>query len=308
MDVRQLQALVAVAETGTFSAAAGVLHTVQSNISAHVARLEKELGVTLVDRSGGRLTDEGEAVVARSRRVFYELDALRADVAALGQEVRGTARLGMIGTAGRWLVPVLLDELERRHPGIHLVVVEGQSTSLEPRLASGELDVSLLNLSRLSPDLTAEPLFDEDLVLVVRADDPWADRAEVSIADLGERELLLPVVGTAYRDEVEAAARADGVTLQLKAELDGLRLIASLTFEGTAASILPASAVPSFMRDDWRSLPVAGLPRRRIVLGLRRRGLPSAPARAVIDVLREVVVRAGEADDGIHPTVASMAH
>src|SRR5258708_39078279 len=68
MDLRQLAALVAVAETGTFSAAADVLHTVQSNVSTHVARLERELGVTLVDRAAGRLTEEGEAVVARARR------------------------------------------------------------------------------------------------------------------------------------------------------------------------------------------------------------------------------------------------
>ena len=74
MDVRQLQALVAVAEHGTFSGAAKALHTVQSNISAHVARLERELGVKLVDRHSGRLTAEGTAVVARARRVQSELD------------------------------------------------------------------------------------------------------------------------------------------------------------------------------------------------------------------------------------------
>ena len=73
MDLRQLASLVAVAETGTFSAAATNLHTVQSNVSTHVARLERELGVTLVDRSAGRLTGEGEVVVARARRIQAEL-------------------------------------------------------------------------------------------------------------------------------------------------------------------------------------------------------------------------------------------
>src|SRR4051812_49752479 len=111
MDLRQLAALVAVAETGTFSAAADVLHTVQSNVSAHVARLERELGVTLVDRAAGRLTEEGEAVVARSRRVFFELEALAADVVSLTTHVTRTARLRMIRTARRWLVPPPLHEL-----------------------------------------------------------------------------------------------------------------------------------------------------------------------------------------------------
>src|SRR5438874_1871649 len=119
MDLRQLAALVAVAEHGTFSAAADALHTVQSNVSTHVARLERELGTTLVDRSAGRLTEEGELVVARARRVHAELDALAADVASLRHEVEGTTRVGVIGTTARWLVPTLLTAMRcgtRRSP------------------------------------------------------------------------------------------------------------------------------------------------------------------------------------------------
>jgi LysR family hydrogen peroxide-inducible transcriptional activator len=89
MDLRQLAAVTAVADTGTFSAAADVLHTVQSNVSTHIARLERELGVTLVDRAAGRLTEEGEVVVARARRIAGELDALVADVASLRSDVTG---------------------------------------------------------------------------------------------------------------------------------------------------------------------------------------------------------------------------
>src|SRR5438046_50437 len=78
-------------------------HTGQSNVSTHVARLGRELGVTLVDRAAGRLTEEGEAVVARARRVAAELEALQADVASLRDEVSGPARMGVIGTTARWL-------------------------------------------------------------------------------------------------------------------------------------------------------------------------------------------------------------
>ena len=117
MDLRQLQALVAVAEQGTFSAAAESLATVQSNVSAHIARLEKELGATLVDRSAGRLTEEGQAVVDRARRIEAELEAITADVASMRSDVRGRVRAGIIGTTARWLVPLLLDEMGSRHPG-----------------------------------------------------------------------------------------------------------------------------------------------------------------------------------------------
>src|SRR5881397_1366946 len=101
MDLRQLAALVAVADEGSFSAAARSLHTVQSNVSTHVARLERELGAVLIDRATGTLTDAGEVVVDRARRVRRELDALRADVASMLHTVSGQARLGCMGTVSR---------------------------------------------------------------------------------------------------------------------------------------------------------------------------------------------------------------
>src|SRR5580700_11405670 len=104
MDLRQLAAIVAISEHGSFSGAADALATVQSNISTHVKNLERELGSTLVDRSNGQLTEAGEIVVRRARRMIGEIDAMSSDVTALGREVVGTVRLGAIGTAARWLV------------------------------------------------------------------------------------------------------------------------------------------------------------------------------------------------------------
>ena len=119
MELKHLQALLGIADTGSFSAAATTIGTVQSNVSAHIARLERELDVQLVDRASGRLTEEGEVVVSRARRVMNELSDMVADVTALRQEVVGTVRLGMIGITGRWLVPQLFDVLRIRHPHIH---------------------------------------------------------------------------------------------------------------------------------------------------------------------------------------------
>jgi DNA-binding transcriptional LysR family regulator len=289
MEFRQLQALVAVAEQGSFSAAADALSTVQSNISAHIARLERELGTTLVDRSAGRLTEEGTAVVARAQRIAFELEALQADVAALNFEVSGNARLGMIGTTARWLVPLLLETMGSRHPKVHLVVVEATSTSLEPQLVSGRLDLAVVNLPLPADELVTTELFDEDLVLFVPAGHPLAGRDAVALAELAEVPLLLPPRGVAYREDLERAAAAAGFALVARAELDGLRLIASLAMGGFGAAILPATAVPGWLRGDWTQVPVLGLQRRRVGIAQRKRGLPSAPARALLEVLRELV-------------------
>ncbi len=302
MDLRQLAALTAVADTGTFSAAADVLHTVQSNVSTHIARLERELGAILVDRAAGRLTEEGEVVVARARRIAGELDALVADVASLRSDVTGNVHVGVIGTTGRWLLPPLLEAMVVCHPGVRVSVVEGNTTALLPSLASGQLDLALVNLPVDDPDIEVNPLFEEDLVLVAPTGHPLAGRDEVTLAELAEHELLLTPAGTSIRIDLDLAAAAAGVTLKAKAELDGVRLIASLTFEGFGAAVLPSSAVPSYLSGAWRRVGIQGISRRQVALARRRRGLPSAPARALAQVLLDVVAASSGAQPGIFPT------
>jgi DNA-binding transcriptional LysR family regulator len=297
MDLRQLNALVAVADHGGFSAAADALHTVQSNVSTHIARLERELGATLVDRGAGRLTDEGETVVARARRINAELEGIVADVGAIRHDIRGTIRLGVIGTTARWLVPRLFDVMRERHPGVHLIVVDATSTSLEPQLSSGTLDLAVVNLPVPDRDLSAEPLFDEDLVLIVPDSHPLAERSMVELSELASIPLLMPPVGTSLRAEIDAP----GIALTPLAEVDGVRLIASLAVDGRGPAILPATAAPNPGQvGAWRKVPIAGLPRRRVGIAVRRRGLPAAPARAVLEVLHEIVGDASE-PEGLHP-------
>ncbi|HVX20528.1 MAG TPA: LysR family transcriptional regulator [Acidimicrobiales bacterium] len=328
-----MQAVVGIADTGSFSAAAEAIGTVQSNISAHVARLERELDVVLVDRGTGRLTEEGEVVVARARRMMAEMDAMVSDVVAMRHEVRGTVRVGMIGTTGRWLVPQLFARLRDRHPEVHMTVADGTSTTLEPQLVSGQLDLAVVTLPVPGDELSASPLFEEDLVLVVPTDHPLVqaqrrrrsapatgDRAPGStdpdeataqafdlpplpLADLGDLELLLPLPGTALREEIDAAVQPSGVALRPSMELDGLRMIASLTFDGYGPAILPATAVPGHLRDQFTLLPLEGFPRRQVGVALRSRGLPSAPTRALIDLLYVVVQDPGPLPEGLHPAL-----
>lgn len=301
MDLRQLNALLAVADTGSFSAAAGALHTVQSNVSTHVAHLERELGVRLVDRGTGHLTPAGEVVAAHARRIQSEIEGLRFDVVSLGHEVRGTARLGMIGTAARWLVPRLLSRCGQRYPGVRLAVVEGTSSNLLTQLETSHLDAAVLNLPLHQPGMETSPLFDEELTLVVSTQDPLSLRADLSVADLADLELLLPLPGTAFRDELDAAASSHGVTLRARAEMDGIRLISSLVFEGHGPAILPASAVPRYLRAQWVPMPVSGLPRRRIGVAHRAKRVASPPLSAALAVLRSVVADPTERPEGIMP-------
>jgi LysR family hydrogen peroxide-inducible transcriptional activator len=307
MDLRQLSALVGVAETGSFSAAARAMHTVQSNVSTHIARLERELGTTLVDRTTGTLTPEGQVVVRRARHIQVELDALVADVAAVRDEVAGLVRIGCIGTVGRWLVPLVLERVSREHPRIQVQVVDATTTSLVPQLLADNLDLAVVNLPVNDPELVTEPLFDEDRLVIAPDDHPLAGRGRIHLTDLGDHELLLEPKGTSFRDELDAEAAAVGVTLRPRAEVDGLRLIATLAFQGYGAAIIPATAAPAWLEGKWERVAVEGLARRSVGLARRRRGLLSAPARAVREAVQQTVLLESGDLEGVHPVTPGGA-
>jgi LysR family hydrogen peroxide-inducible transcriptional activator len=118
---------------------------------------------------------------------------------------------------------------------------------------------------------------------------------------LTKLDLLLPVPNTALRDDIDRALRGADVTLRPALELDGIRMIASLTFDGFGPAILPATAVPRHMRERFELVSLEGFPRRLVGVALRRRGLPSAPTRAVIDILNAIANDPHDRPLGLHP-------
>ena len=289
VDLRQLAALMAVADCGTFSAAADRLHTVQSNVSAHIARLERHLGVLLVDRSAGKLTEEGEVVVARARRIHNELEALVADVNALKHEVVGEVRVGIIGTVARWLVPILHERMNDLHPGVHIVVVDASTTSLAPQLLAGTLSLAIVNLPIADPDMAVTELFSEEMVAVIPEGHSLFSLDSLSVHDFHKVPIILPPRATSYRNELDRSVEAADITLVPQAEIDGVRLIASLAFDGVGVAIVPSTAVPVNSSGPWKALPIEGMLPRQVGIVQRRRGMLPAPARALLSVLRDVL-------------------
>src|ERR671910_748818 len=216
MDVRQLAAIVAVADHGTFSSAARALYTVQSNVSGHIAKLERELGVTLIDRANGGLTEEGGRVVERARRILHEIDDIAADIASLDNDVSGDARIGVIGTTARWLMPQLLSAVAARHPRVHPIVSEGSTTTIVPGVLSGQLNAAIIHLPIDDPELEVEPLFAEDLLLLVHSAHPLAERQTMSLRELDDVPLLLPPKGAALRRVLDRAAASADVTVRAR--------------------------------------------------------------------------------------------
>ena len=310
MDLRQLDVLLAVAEHESFSAAARALHTVQSNVSAHIARLEREAGATLIDRNRRSLTPEGQLIAERARRIQLEMQAISDDLASMRSNLTGTVRTGVIGTTARWIVPLLLDEADRLHPCLDVIIVDATTSSLVPLLIQNRLDLAVVNLPVDDPDIETETLFSEDQVVIAPENHELADRERISLVELSRHEILLPPRGTAFRDQIDADAYRVSVELKTKAEVDGLRLLAALAFSGFAPALLPASATYGAPADGWRSAAVENLSARSVGLATNRRTAPAAPPRAVAEIIRGIV-RAEAANQphlhAVEPAAAELA-
>ncbi len=162
--------------------------------------------MVLIDRANGGLTDEGERVVERARRILHEIDDIAADIASLDNDVSGDARIGVIGTTARWLMPQLLGAVASRHPRVHPIVSEGSTTTIVPGVLSGQLNAAIIHLPIDDPELEVEPLFAEDLLLLVHSSHPLAERRSMSLTELDDVPLLLPPKGAALRRVLDRAA------------------------------------------------------------------------------------------------------
>ncbi len=292
MELRHLDTLLAIADEGSFTAAADVLSTVQSNVSEQVRQLERELGAELLvrGRRGAAPTECGEVVLERARRVRREIEAMQADLSMLQGLRTGHASLGIVGTASRWMVPALVADLRAEAPGVQLRINEGASERLATEVLAGELAQAVITEPMTSPRLDVEHLLDETLVGLTPADAPDLGPEPVSLARLAELPMILPPVGNPLRREVDDAAAGAGLSFPVPVEVEGIRLIADMVAAGGGASVLPETAIPPELT-RVRRVALRGVPPRRLGLINARESYLSLADRAVRDGVRRLVTR-----------------
>jgi LysR family transcriptional regulator, nitrogen assimilation regulatory protein len=296
MHLRQLDTLLAIAETGSFTAAADLLSTVQSNVSDQVRQLEEELGAELLvrGRKGAVPTECGEAVLERARRIRRELEAMRDDLSMLQGLQSGHSSFGIVGTASRWLIPALVADLRTAAPGVRLRINEGASERLAAEVLAGELAQAVVTEPMTSPRLVSEHLLDEELVGLVPVDTPDFGSRPVALRKVAELPMILPPVGNPLRREVDDAAAAAGVTLSVLVEIEGIRLVADMVAAGGGASVLPETAVPPELT-GVRRVSLRDVPPRRLGLITTRDAQLSLADRAVRDGVLRII--AGHRDE-----------
>ncbi len=289
MELRHLDAMLAIAEYGSFTAAADVLMTVQSNVSEVIRQLEQELGVELLvrGRRGAVPTEFGMVVVERARRMRREMEALHVDVAMLQGLHRGTAAVGIVGTASRWLMPALLHDLRSTAPGVRIRVTEGASERLVADVVSNELAQAIVTEPVSDRRLVSETLLEEPLVALIPASYP-EDYVPTTIAELAVYPLIMPPVGNPLRQEVESYAGREGVDLSIPVEVEGVRLIADLVANGIGIAIVPETTIPGDT-SEMRAVPLTRFPVRRLALVYARDARLSLADQAVRQAVRNII-------------------
>jgi LysR family transcriptional regulator, nitrogen assimilation regulatory protein len=266
MELRHLETLLAIDAEGSFTGAADALATVQSNVSEQVRQLESELGVRLLvrGRKGATPTEFGLVVLDRARRALRELEAMRIDLSMLHGLRAGSARLGVVGTASSWLVPGVLRDLRTRAPGVHLRVTEAASERLFAEVLDGELAQAVVTEPVDDRRLVVDHLLEEALVGLVPRDVALPPEP-IPFDFLSGLPMVLPPVENPLRIEVETFAAAQGLSLQVPVEIEGIRLIPDLVGVTGCATVLPETALPRDL-PDVRVVSIADIPPRRLAV------------------------------------------
>jgi len=245
MELRQLRYLVALADERSFTRAAAREHIAQPALSQQIQRLEREVGLGLVERTTRRvaITDAGEMLVARARRILAELDAAHNELQRLKGIQTGHLTLGAMHTMGPIDISLALAVFHARHPLIELTVREDFSESLAERLRADEVDLAFLSVTERieSHGLGLHQLVSEELVAVLPAGHELAGRGRIAMAELEGEQFISYREGARLRELLIAAARQAGFEPDIKFESNESQRIRALVARGLGVAILPRS-------------------------------------------------------------------
>jgi DNA-binding transcriptional LysR family regulator len=308
IELRHLAALQAVAEEGTFRAAAERLGYTQSAISQQIATLEKVVGTKLIERPGGPravyLTEAGKLVLRHSEAIIARLEAARADVTALVGGGAGTLRVGTFQSVGARVLPELVARFRAGWPSVEVRLMESAlDVELLAGVERGDLDVSFVMPPLPEGPFAMEVLMRDPWVLLVPAGSPLAVRRQpITLREVAE----LPLIGSrlcASRDQVNAHFRARGLVPNYVFHSDENNMVHGLVASGAGIALTPKLAVNT--GDDRVVALELGpkVPPRVIGIAWHRDRYRSPAADAFVELAKDVCAAL---DAGAEPAVAAV--
>jgi DNA-binding transcriptional LysR family regulator len=292
MDVQigQLRAFIAVANERHFTRAARVLGIAQPSVSAHVRRLEADVGSELFHRTKGNvsLTPAGDTLLPFARRIIADVDAASEELNAVGGLARGRLAIGATPSLAATLLPAVLSRFHGAYPGIDLALRQAGSVELVAALEEGAVDVALVILPVRHDILETQALLREELVVAVSRTHALARRRTIAVSDLRDVPLVMFREGYDLRTATEAACRAAGFAPTFAVEGGEMDGVLRLTAAGLGAAIVPSLVVEP--HGDLHAVRIAHPSLTRTIgLAHRRDRRLSRAAQELLETVRALV-------------------
>jgi DNA-binding transcriptional LysR family regulator len=284
LKLKQLRLIVTIEEQASVLRAAETLNISQPGATKLLKDAESDLGVPLFDRTnrGMVATDYGRALIRHAKLVLSQLSHAAEELEDLAEGTGGRVTVGTLLAASAVLLPTAIRRLREKRPRVSVAVIEGTNDRLMPALAVGDIDfvVGRLPEFRFRDEFVQEPLFHEEVCVVVRADHPLARRSRLRIAALAESEWILPPPETTLRRQVEKAFHDAGVEPP-RAAVQSVSLLTNraLLLSTDMIGVWPRQVILEDVRSGALAILPVTLPPAAGPVGLsRRRSVILSPA------------------------------
>jgi DNA-binding transcriptional LysR family regulator len=290
-DLADLRAFLAVADHGTFRAAAENLHLSQSAVSRRVDKLEQALGVELFARSTRRveLTTVGRTFVHKARSVLNELESALLGISDVAERMSGEVTIACVPSAVAYFLPAVIRDYHRLYPRIRVRLIDESSADLLLAVANGDADFGVTYIGTQEPDIEFEPLLEERFVVACPSGHPLAKRKKLTWTDLARSEYISLAQGSGNRFLIDQALAQVDPKPQWFCEVRHVPALVSLVEAGLGLGVVPSLAMPPKGHTSLVSIPLEE-PRVSRMIGLiRRRGRALRPAaRLFTELLLEL--------------------
>lgn len=277
MNFSQLHCLVALAETGSFTEAAYTVHMTQSAVSHALANLERELGVTLLERNRKgvvALTDVGQKILPYARLLLTQAEGIEQEARAARGLTLGKLRLGSIFSLCPGLLTGILTAFQQAYPDIEVVLFEGTLQEVQEWIATGIVDIGFV--FHAASESKSTPIALDALHVFVSEGHPLHTHATVNINDLRKERLIMPKTGGAFFEMVSLDLKATGSSVRYQAS-DGATILAMVR-EGLGVTLLPRMMLPQEL-EGVVALPLDPSQEVQIGLATRTQGALSPSVR-----------------------------
>jgi DNA-binding transcriptional LysR family regulator len=294
-DLRLLNVLREVALRGSFSAAAESLAYTQPAISQQIARLEKHVGVKLIEREprGVRLTPAGEVLVRHTERVMAQLAAADEELQDVAAQARGRIRIGSFATAAGTIVPRAVAAFRPLRPAIEVEISLLDPHESIPAVRRGDLEIAITEEggfeSEVDTDgLQIEHLLDDHMWVSLPVDHPLATRPTVDLVDLRDEDWMFACLSGTCADSnvVLRACRDAGFQPRIAYQSDDYFAIQGLVASGMGVALIPGLGLAS-MRDDVAVRPVKGRPPYRRIAAVTSKETTGGAVATMLECLRD---------------------